>query len=86
MVNQDTNSNVKRNSQVFFLGTNSLLQVKNYRLTRWIEIKETELKKYEIDYRALSRATTLFVLSGHSEFHWMDEKKLYWKYADKVGN
>ena len=37
-------------------------------------LKEVELKKYEIDFRGLSRPTSLSVNSGHSEFYWMDEK------------
>ena len=37
-------------------------------------MKEVELKKYEIDYQGMSKPTALFGISGHSTFHWLDEK------------
>ena len=73
LVNQYSKSD-KRRQISWFLGLNSLLQVKRYRLTRWGEIKVVEVKKYEIDYPGMSRPTALSVISGHSDFHWMDEK------------
>ena len=32
-------------------------------------MNEVELKKYEIDYRGMSRPTALYVNPGHSEVH-----------------
>ena len=37
-------------------------------------MKDVELKKYEIDYRGMSRPTEIFVTSAHSEIHRMDER------------
>ena len=37
-------------------------------------MKEVELKKYVIDFRDMSRPTSISLNSGHAEFHWMDEK------------
>ena len=37
-------------------------------------MKEAELKKHEIDYWSMPRLTAVSVLSGQSNFHWMDEK------------
>ena len=42
-------------------------------------MKKVELKKCEIDYRSISRPTALYVSSGHSEYHWMDEKYTFSK-------
>ena len=40
-------------------------------------MKGVELKKYEIDYRGKSRPTALFVKSGQSEFHRMNENNIF---------
>ena len=50
-------------------------------------MKEAELKKYAIDYRDMSRLTANSVNSGHSDFHWMDEKKHFFMwYSNKSKN
>ena len=36
-------------------------------------MKVAELKKYEIDYRGMSKLTAISVNSAPSELHWMDE-------------
>ena len=37
-------------------------------------MKAVELKKYQIDYRSMSRPTTLSIISGQSKFHRMDDE------------
>ena len=51
---------------MFFLGMNSLLELKKT-MDGQVEgkKKEVELKKYEIGHRGMSRPTAIFVTSGH---------------------
>ena len=42
-------------------------------------MKGVELKKYEIDFRGMSRPIAIYANSDHSEIHWMDEKQHFSK-------
>ena len=73
LVNQDSKSNVKNKLHDFQEGTVcSLKKAIDWHVDG--KMKEVEPKKYENDFRDLSRPTSISVNCGKPEFQWMEDK------------